>query len=369
MSPRWCAPVACSAAALVAMLASPPVAYTQPGLGRCTEPIVSGADAEGRASPVHPAKLREQYAEAIVARDWGTAVTGYTGTVELTLAAMPAPSPAFVVLRDSILSAQRVARLEMLEWIAKPPRERQGVLSGDVVNQFRPLLVPGGALAVLQSSTRFRGVPIDTTTMRADEVQAVCWSSWSLYRLAGAVNYETVPTALARVEAQTQRWERYRTRGPLQLPHELVVNRLLRHLKDRGPAAPFTPPRWDLVALHPFAGVELRRAGSGLARSETVALEAAGLTVWLADWKRFVGASYVVSSTATGDVGHGALLRLSGLATAGVVQRRDAAGMRSTLLLVQLDALRLLANDNNAKRALGLLGVSGEALYGREPRR
>lgn len=357
--------VLCLASALV-VTACPALSWgqTSAGLGSCTEPLVSGVRPTGPAAAVHPARLRAQYAEAIVARDWATAITGYTGSVELTLGALPNPSPAFVALRDSIVSAQRTARLEMLALVDRPVRERQGVLTGDVVNQFRPLLVPGGTIAVLQNSTRFRGVPIDTTALRPHEVNAICWSSWALYRLAGAVNYESVPTALARVEAQTQRWERYRTKGPLQLPHELIVNRALRGLKDKGPSASFTPPRWDLVALHPFAGVELRRAGNGVARSETVALEAGGFTLWFNDWKRYLGASYVVSSTAAGEVGHGALLRLGGLATAGVVQRRDESGARSTMLLVQLDALRLLANDNNAKRVLGLLGVSGEALHG-----
>jgi hypothetical protein len=337
--------------------------HAQTGLGRCTEPLLSGAPAKGEAAPVHPDRLRAQYAPAIVARDWATVVTGYEGTVELTLKAMPSPSPAFQAARDSILAAQRVARLEMLEWIGKPVRARQGVLTGNTVNQFRPLVLQG-RLVFLQDTGHVRGVPIDTAGMRASEVEAVCWSSWALYRLAGMVNYETVPAALARVEAQTRRWERYQAKGPLQLPHELVVNRLLRGLKGSTSRTQFQPPRWDVVLAHPFAGVELRRAGDGVARTETVALEAGGVTLWFSDWKRYVGASYVMSSTAAGDLGHGALLKLGGLATAGVINRKDNAGKSGTVLLVQLDALRLLANDNNAKRVLGLFGISGEALYG-----
>jgi hypothetical protein len=346
---------------LCALAATASASEAQQGLGRCTEPMVSGAPARGEAAPVHPDRLREMYAPAIVARDWPTAITGYSGTVRLTLEGFASPSPAFAAARGSILSLQDSARIAMLDWIARPVDDRLGVLSGDVVNQFRPVLVRGGTLAILQSSTRPFGVALDTTAMSDAEVEALCWSSWSLYRLAGSVNYETVPAALARVEAQTRRWERYQTRGPLQLPHELVANRLIRDISSR---SQFHPPSVGVVVAHPFAGIELRRAGNGIARTETIALEVLGATWWFNDWKHFAGASWVVSSTSEGDLGHGALARVGGIATAGFVQRQDASGGTSRVLLVHLDALRLLASDNNARRVLALLGVSGEALYG-----
>jgi hypothetical protein len=244
----------------------------------------------------------------------------------------------------------------------RPTSDLAAALAELDINRFRPVVNVDGALVILQSNGVPLGVPLDSTKLSAKQFQAVCWSGWSLHRLLSNVNYETIPGALVRVEAQERRWERYRTQGPMQLPHEMLINRVRRLAFRPHGTSRFDPPRFDLVAVHPFAGIELVRTDNGVARSESIAAELGGATLWINDWKQHIGASWVLAYDPDGRIGRGPLVRFGGYATAGLLWRRDADGKSRKSLLISLDALRLLKPDAAPQAARQAQSIAGELL-------
>lgn len=316
----------------------------------------------GVASIVHPRTLRERYASEITARDWATAIRGYGATIVRTLGDTleigRAPSSAYPMVAKALREQVTVLVNATAAAVSGPRADWARQLGDAEMNQARPVIEEGEVLLMQRSTGAQIVVPV--ATLRLEERQAICWSAWSLYRLLQTVNFETVPAAFARVEATARRWTRYQDGGPLQLPHELLLNRLLRPVVGKVGTERYDPPRITLTAVHPFAGVELRRTGGGWANDQGAAVHLAGFTVWLGDWKTNVGASWIAAASGDGTVGQGALVRLGDLANVGFIDRRIAGGPMQRSAIFQLDALKLIASDARAKRALAAIGISGE---------
>ncbi len=337
--------------------APPPV-----GLGACSDPWLLRAGLTGAARRAHPDILRERFAAAIAQRAWPTVVSGYAAQIDSALRETQSSGATFAVLRDSLRTVMDRITDAIVPALALPMARWADTLAKLEVNRFKPFNSDRNVLVFLQSSTQGLGLPIDTTKMSADERKVICWSAWSLYRLFQNVNFETIPDALVRVEAQTRRWERYRSDGPMQLPHELAVNRLKRAIFPNRGSDRFNPPRWDLVAAHPFGAVELTRVEGRFRRTESLALEVAGATVWINDWRQHIGASFAMAYDADGRVGGGLVARAGGYATAGVLRRKDAAGVNRTSVLFMIDAMRLLKSDVVPLGLRQAQGVAGEIL-------
>ncbi len=345
-------------AALLALLGAP--AAAQEAATACFD--VAAEPGRGLAAAVHPTALRERYAAAIVARDWETAIRGYVATIDSTLRASVAessrPSAAYTPVAESYRRALAPLADAATDAVRAPRRDWARLLRDAEINQARPVPDEGRALIMQRSTGEAITIPLDA--IRPEERDALCWSAWGLYRLLGTVNFETVPAAFARVEATAGRWTRYQDGGPLQLPHELLLNRLARPLVGGIGAGRYDPPRITLTAVHPFAGVELRRTGNAWANDQGAAVHLAGFTVWLGDWKTNVGASWIAAASGDGTVGQGALLRFGDLVNIGFIDRRVAGGPLQRSAIFQLDALKLIASDARAKQALAALGISGE---------
>ena len=171
-----------------------------------------------------------------------------------------------------------------------------------------------------------------------------------------------MPEAVSRVEATAALWDRYKKRGPLQLPHELAINRIVRAVGIAG-GKRYEPPILELIVAHPYAGFEFRRSGGALTYEATVAAHVGGATLWLAE-RRFPLSLSWVASIADDLVGHGAVLRLGELASIGYIDRRSQGEQSRRSLILHLDALKFLLDDARAKQALALFGVSAMALNG-----
>lgn len=336
-------------------------------LGRCEDPWGTRAPLTGKPRAVHPDRLRERFGRSIAAHDWATVFAGYTAVIDTTLDDLGS-GPAFDPVRRAFTLAADSMAVGLARALQRPQSELAAALADLDINQFRPALSGDNNLIILQSNRIPLGVTLDSTRLSADQLQAVCWSGWSLHRLLANVNFETIPGALARVEAQERRWERYRTQGPMQLPHEMTLNRLRRLLFPPRGSARFNPPKFDFVAAHPFAGIELVRTDNGVARSESVAAELGGATFWINDWKQHIGASWVLAYDSDGRIGRGPLFRLGGYATAGVLSRKDASGKSRKSLLIDIDALRLLKPDAVPQAVRQAQSIAGEVLDRLPPR-
>jgi hypothetical protein len=337
--------------------------FAQSGLGSCSDPWGHSPGLTGRVRRVHPDILRERFAPSIVQRDWGTAVAGYAAQIDSTLGQLSeGASPEFTRLRLTLDTASRAIVRGVVPLLSGPRDGWAGGLADLEINQFRPVTSGANRLVFLQSQQHPMGVVIDTTALTADERRAICWSAWSLHRLLQNVNFETIPDALVRIESLTRRWERYRANGPMQLPHELVLNRVKRAVVGARGSDRFNPPRLELVAVHPFAGVEFTRTDGRVRRTESMAVEVGGATLWLNDWRQHIGASWVLAYDAEGRLGRGAVARLGGYVTAGWLRRRDDSGTARSSLLLVVDALRLLRSDAAPQALRQVQGVAGEVL-------
>jgi hypothetical protein len=347
--------IALAAVLLVQQIATAP-------LGSCRDPWGEAVPLTGKTRAVHPDRLRERFARSIAARDWATVFAGYAAALDTTLDKLAGGQGAFDQVRRVFESAADTMAVGVAKAMQRPTSDLAAALAELDINRFRPVVNVDGALVILQSNGVPLGVPLDSTKLSAKQFQAVCWSGWSLHRLLSNVNYETIPGALVRVEAQERRWERYRTQGPMQLPHEMLLNRVRRLAFRPHGTSRFDPPRFDLVAVHPFAGIELVRTDNGVARSESIAAELGGATLWINDWKQHIGASWVLAYDPDGRIGRGPLVRFGGYATAGLLWRRDADGKSRKSLLISLDALRLLKPDAAPQAARQAQSIAGELL-------
>jgi hypothetical protein len=331
-------------------------------LGRCADPWGTRPPLTGTVRAVHPDRLRERFGRSIAARDWATVFAGASAVIDTTLDAVGGRGAAFDSVRRAFRAAADSTAIGLAKALQRPKSELAAALAELDINQFRPVTNLGGAIVILQSNRLPLGIVLDSTRLTADQFEAVCWSGWSLHRLLSNVNFETIPGALARVEAQERRWERYRTQGPMQLPHEMTLNRLRRFVFPPHGAARFNPPVFDLVAFHPFAGIELVRTDNGVARSESIAAELGGATVWINDWQQHIGASWVLAYDPDGRIGRGPLVRLGGYVTAGVLARKDAGGKSRKSLLINIDALRLLKPDAVPQSVRQAQSIAGEVI-------
>jgi hypothetical protein len=116
------------------------------------------------------------------------------------------------------------------------------------------------------------------------------------------------------------------------------------------------------VAAHPFAGLELVRTDGGVKRSESIAAELGGATLWIRDWKQHIGASWVMAYDSDGRIGRGPLVRLGGYVTAGMLSRKDTGGKSRKSLLINIDALRLLKPDAVPQAVRQAQSIAGEVL-------
>lgn len=330
---------------------------------RCDDPWGDPPGLTARSRAVHPDRLRERFARSINARDWVTAFAGYVAVIDTTLDRMDGTSSGgFAHVRQEFEMTADSMAAGLAHAVQRPPAELAAALGQLEINRFRPVTNLDGNLVILQSSAHPLGVALDSIRLSPDQLEALCWSGWSLHRLLNNINFETVPGALARIEAQERRWERYRTNGPMQLPHELLLNRVRRLVAPPRGSARFNPPRVDVVAVHPFAGLELVRTDGGVARTESLATELGGLTFWVNDWRQLVGASWVIAYDSDGRIGRGPLVRLGGYVTGGVLTRKDASGKHRTSLLINVDALRLLKPDATPQAVRQAQSVAGEML-------
>jgi hypothetical protein len=320
------------------------------------------------SSPVallHPASVEKRYAALIAGRQWLLAFGSLKNDVDATFASLDsAGTPQFETIAADLRAVIDSTVGALATILDLPLSQRAAALFPLNIGQYEPMMPPAGGDRVILRAARPPGVRIPLGTLKVEEYEAVCWASRSFGRLLNGANFETIPAALARVTALATEWERYRADGPVQLPHELVVNSVLRTFAWASGDARFHPPRADLVLLHPFAGFEIARRDRGLEKHETFAVEVTGLTVWLRDWKQHVGASWVLAYDPQGRVGHGPLVRFSGYVTTGMIWREDASGIRRRTLLVTADVLKLLHLDAAALAGQQAKGVAGRIMAG-----
>lgn len=319
-----------------------------------------------RGSPVarlHPSRVIDRYATTIASREWLAAFGALEQDIDSTLGRLATSgSEPFRRVSRELRGAIDSMLVRLYPVLDLPLSGRARELQLLRIRRFEPVLADTD-WEILPAPDG-EGILIPRDSMALEEFEAICWASRSFGRLLGGVNDETIPAARARIAALATQWERYRQDGPLQLPHELVLNRLWRGRFGGSSDARYAPPRVDLIALHPFAGIELTRRDGSLSRTESLALETGGFTLWFNDFRQHLGVSWVLAWDTDGQIGRGPLVHVSGYLAAGALWRRDALGKRRGSLVVSIDALRLLNPDDVAQAHRQARGIAGKLLSG-----
>jgi hypothetical protein len=330
-------------------------------------------------SPVaflHPSRVAERYAEPIAGKRWlvtfgsfkadiDTAFRNLSQRAGVTAAFQSAPAQ----LRLAVDSINR----QLLPIIEAPLSQRAALLVPLEIGQFEPVQPGsgGGFVVLLRDAPSARPpVRLNADSLRLSEYEGLCWASRSQARLLSAFNYEAAPIGTATIDRLAREWQSYRENGPVQLPHELVLNRALRALFVRSRAQRYHPSRFDLVALHPFAGFEVARRGAGtMDKHESYAVEMGGFTLWTSGWTKHLGASWIAAYDPDGRVGQGPLVRVSGYFTAGLVFRKDSSGTQRKSLLVTMDLLKFLHLDAGEMALRQAKGMATALIDGSSSRR
>lgn len=312
---------------------------------------------------LHPSRVIDRYATTIASREWLAAFGGLEQDIDSVLERIGAGgSEPFRRVSGSLRGAIDTTLAALYPILDLPLSQRARALQPLGIRRFEPVLADTDW--EILPSREGEGVLIPRDSMAREEFEAICWASRSFGRLLGGVNDETIPAARARISALAAQWERYREDGPMQLPHELGLNRLWRGRFGGSSDARYAPPRVDLIVLHPFAGIELTRGEGSLGRTESLAIETGGFTLWFDDWRRHLGVSWVLAWDRDGRIGRGPLVHVSGYVAAGALWRRDGLGKRRGSLVVSIDALRVLNPDDVAQAHRQARGIAGKLLSG-----
>ncbi|MEP7344020.1 MAG: hypothetical protein ABI877_02075 [Gemmatimonadaceae bacterium] len=321
--------------------------------------------AESPARALHPANVEARYGDIIAARRWMDVLRSLQKDIDTTFATLEqmSPKPQFTAIDRTFQDALSATLDHLVPALQASLTTRATLLHSHEFLQFEPFPDMDGAWRILQmdATTRPLGIVVPDS-LKPEEYEAICWAGRSVSRLLGGVNFETIPGALAHISELAREWERYRWNGPDQLMHELALNRLLRGWIAGSGDARYHPSRFDIVALHPFAGVELQRRDGAFKENESMAFETGGVTYWFNGWKHHVGASWVLAYDRDGRIGRGPLVRVSTLATAGLLWRRDAAGVKRKSFLLTIDLLRVLKSDETAQATQQTRSIVGKLL-------
>jgi hypothetical protein len=316
-----------------------------------------------RAASLYSSRVEERYGEAIASREWMLVMGALDQDIDVVFSQIATGGSADYKRIEAEFRRELDAMLTGLpQALAVPLSQRAANLLPLEINKFMPSTSAAGRWRILQTRLNGVGFFVDGPGLAQDEVEALCWAGRSVSRVLNGVNFETLPGALKTITNLHREWERYRWNGPLQLFHELALNRGLRGIAGSKGDARFHPPSFDLIALHPFAGIEVARNAGSIKHFESLAVEVAGGTLWFADWTQFLSGSFVLAYDETGRRGMGPLVRLSNYATAGLVARTDVAGNSRTTLLLTVDALRVLNSDASAKASMQVRGIVGRLL-------
>jgi len=325
-----------------------------------------------RVADLHPSRIAERYAESISGKRWLVVFGRLKADIDTAFAGLSqaaGATPAFQSLQGQLRQVIDSIDNQLLPIFEAPLSRRPVLVDSLEIGQFEPFQPPtGGGFVILGRDTPPRApVRLVTDSLRLTEYEALCWASRSQAKLLSAFNYEAAPIGNAMIDRLAREWQSYREDGPVQLPHEMLVNRGLRALFVRKKEQRYHPSRFDLVLVHPFAGFEVARRGNGeFDKHEAYAAELGGFTLWTSGWTKHFGASWLLAYDPDGRVGQGPLVRVSGYFTAGLVFRNDSSGVRRKSLLVTMDLLRFLRLDT-ADMALRQARGVAEALVDGSP--
>src|SRR5688572_4726663 len=159
----------------------------------------------------------------------------------------------------------------------------------------------GGAAFVVFS--RFAD-SIVVTAAESDSVKRnVCWRALAAHWILDEYRQPGIDVVINALDRRLEAWDAYLRSGPTQYPWELYINGLpKRRWND------LTPPRQQLIFLHPSAALQVRGTMNDLKREEVLAVEWLGYVRFIRDHRASLGISALSSFPREAPANLGAML-------------------------------------------------------------
>ena len=299
------------AATLLGLVAAPSRA-ADPGAAWCEPSVVynedPSPDATGAIDRIHPLLSRIRWEQAVHNEQWELALRGLRDEIAHAFAAAGVGASEqqrfFTELDATIAAAAALPNRNDPGWTNHLSAVVQPI-------RFHPI-------HLVNAYQLFRSSPIDLSALaeaRARQVQALCWSAFSVNQVLARLALGLQAATLARLGRLNASWANYRAYGYTRQALEQIVFRGTATVHDT------LPGRAQWLLGHLSAGEEVQWRDSTTTTTSTV-IELFGGLRYRHDYTQYSGASAILTLPTSGRPGFGSMVHFARSVRAGVIVRR-----------------------------------------------
>lgn len=310
------------AASLIAAPGAPPQA-PDPGAEWCEPSVVynqnPSPDATSAVERIHPLLSRIRWAQAAHNEQWDLALRGLRDEI----------ASAFVDAAVGASEQQRFfAELDAtIAVMSSLPRRGDAGWASYLATTVQPIRFH--PIHVVGAYQLFRSSPIDLSALvsaRARQVQALCWSAFSVNQLLARLTLGLQSATLARLGRLNASWANYRADGYTRQALEQVVFRGGATVHDT------LPGRIQWLLGHLSVGEEVQWRDSTTTTTSTVIEVLGGLRYWN-NYTQYSAASAIIALPSSGRPGVGAMVHFARSVRAGAIVRRSDRKWRPGVIM------------------------------------
>lgn len=285
--------------------ADPGAEWCEPSVVYNENPSPDATDALDR---IHPLLSRVRWAEAVHNEQWELALRGLRDEVASAFAAAAVAAPEqqrFFTELDATIAA-----------MAGLPHRNDAGWASYLTTTVQPIRFH--PIHLVNAYQLFRSSPIDLSALaptRARQVQALCWSAFSVNQLLARLALGLQAATLARLGRLNASWANYRAYGYTRQALEQIV------FRGRATVHDTLPGRVQWLLGHLSVGEEVQWRDSTTTTTSTV-IELFGGVRYRNDYTQYSGASAIVTLPAGGRPGFGTMLHFARSVRAGAIVRR-----------------------------------------------
>ena len=296
--------------------ADPGAEWCEPGVVYNQDPSPNATDPIDR---IHPLLSRIRWAQAVHDEQWELALRGLRDEVASAFADASvgtSEQQRFFTELDAVIGA--MAPLPN----RKDPGWATYLTSTVQPIRFHPIHLVG-------AYQLFRSSPIDLSALasgRAREVQALCWSAFSVNQLLARLALGLQGTTLARLGRLNASWANFRAYG--------YTRQALEQIAFRGSATVHDtlPGRVQWLLGHLSVGEEVQWRDSTTTTTSTV-IEVLGSLRYWNNYTQYSGASAVIALPSNGRPGFGGMVHFARSLRAGAIVRRSDRKWRPGVIM------------------------------------
>jgi hypothetical protein len=296
--------------------ADPGAEWCEPSVVYNQNPSPNATDAVER---IHPLLSRIRWADAVHNEQWELALRGLRDEVASAFvgAGVGAPEQQRFLseLDATIVATAGLPKRSDAGWASYLTTSVQPI-------RFHPI-------HVVNAYQLFRSSPIDLSALargRARQLQALCWSAFSVNQVLARLALGLQAATLARLGRLNTSWANYRAYGYTRQALEQIV------FHGRATVHDTLPGRVQWLLGHLSVGEEVQWRDSTTTATSTVIEVLGGLRYWH-DYTQYSGASVIVALPTSGRPGFGGMVHFARSVRAGAVVRRADRQWRPGIIM------------------------------------